>query len=67
MDIAPEDNPDYITLMACINPHRAMVAVMSYDKADDSYRGRKYSGVLSLRAAAALAESWAKALHMEIR
>lgn len=63
----PEDNPDYITLLACINPHRAMVAVMTYDKPDDSYRGKKYSAVLSLRSAAALAESWAAALKLEIR
>lgn len=62
-----EADPDYITLMACVNPQRAIVAVMRYEKADDSYRVRKCSEPLSQKGATALAESWAAALNLEIR
>lgn len=62
-----EDNPNYITLLACTNPHRAVVAVMSYHLVEDSYTIKKCSDALSMRAAAALAESWAQALDLEIR
>lgn len=62
-----ETDPDYITLMACVNPQRAIVAVMHYDKADDGYRIRKCSEPLSQKGAATLAESWAAALNLEIR
>lgn len=62
-----EVNPDYITLLACTNPHRAIVAVMHYSKIDDSYTIGKCSDALSQRAAAALSESWAAAMKLEIR
>lgn len=62
-----EDNPDYITLLACANPHRNVVTVMHYDKNDDSYVIKKCSDALSIRAAQALSESWASALKLEIR
>lgn len=61
------DDPDYVTTLACVNPQRAIVAVMHYDKADDSYRVKKCSEPLSQKAAIALADSWAAALHLEVR
>jgi hypothetical protein len=62
-----DDNPDYITLLACTNPHRAVVAIMRYDKPNDSYKIERCSDALSLRAAGALADSWAVILKLEIR
>ena len=62
-----DDNPDFITIMACVNPHRGVVCIMHYRKDQDSYVQGKMSDALSLRAATALAESWAAALHLEIR
>lgn len=66
-DITPEEDRDYITLMACVNPQRAIVAIMHYRKDVDSYVPGRMSDALSLRAAHALAASWAAATHMEIR
>lgn len=63
----PEPTEDYVTTMQCVNPQRAVVAVMHYDKADDSYRIKKCSEPLSQKGAIALAESWAAALKLEIR
>ena len=59
-------DPDYVTTLACVNPQRAIVAVMHYTKADD-YTIKKCSEPLSQKAAVALAESWAAALHLEVR
>ena len=65
--IKPEPTEDYVTTMQCVNPQRAVVAVMHYDKADDSYRIKKCSEPLSQKGAIALAESWAAALKLEVR
>lgn len=65
--IREEDNQDYVTTMACVNPQRAIVAVMHYDKTQDGYTQRKCSEPLSVRGADALAKSWAAALKLEIR
>lgn len=62
-----DDNNDYITLLATISPHKQIVAVMHYSKSQDSYQIHKCSEPLSTRGAAALAESWAAALKVEIR
>lgn len=62
-----DEDRDYITLLACINPQRALVCVMHYSKPADSYIMGKCSEALSLRAAKALSESWAATLKMEIR
>lgn len=62
-----EVETDYITLLACTNPRRALVAWMVYDKPSDSYTMKKCSDALSLRGAQALADSWAAALKLEIR
>lgn len=58
---------DYVTTMQCVNPQRAIVAVMHFDKADDSYRVKKCSEPLSQKGAATLADSWAAALQLEVR
>lgn len=63
----PDDNPDYITRLACANPQRSIVAVMHYITSQDSYQINKCSDALSHRAALALAESWAAATGLEIR
>lgn len=65
--MANYDENDYITLLACTNPQRAIVAVMHYNRSMDSYMPGRMSDALSLRAAHALAESWAAATKMEIR
>jgi hypothetical protein len=65
----PNEEPqeDYITTLACVNPQRALVAIMHYDKHDDSYRIGKCSEPLSQRGAIALAQSWSAALGLEVR
>lgn len=67
LEKATDPNADYVTTLACVNPHRAIVAVMHFSKADDSYQLKKCSDPLSQRGAAELAESWAKALGVEVR
>lgn len=63
----PTEETDYVTTLQCVNPQRALVAVMHFDKADDSYRVKKCSEPLSQKGAISLAESWAAALHLEVR
>lgn len=63
----PEPTEDYVTTMQCVNPQRAIVAVMHYDKTDDSYKMKKCSEPLSQKGAIALADSWAAALKLEVR
>lgn len=60
-------DPDYVTTLACVNPQRAIVAVMHYEKSDDSWKMRKCSEPLSQKGAVTLAESWAAALKLEVR
>jgi hypothetical protein len=62
-----ELNLDYVTVLACTNPQRGIVAVMHLRKDQDSYVMGKVSEALSLRGANALAESWAAALKLEVR
>lgn len=62
-----EKDSDYVTVLACTNPQRALVCVMHYDKAQDSYVLGRMSDALAVRAARALAESWAAALKLEVR
>jgi hypothetical protein len=64
---AKEINLDYVTVLACTNPQRGIVAVMHWRKDQDSYVLGKVSEALSLRGAQALADSWAAALKLEIR
>lgn len=65
--VFPTEETDYVTTLQCVNPQRALVAVMHYDKADDSYKVKKCSEPLSQKGAIALAESWAAALKLEVR
>lgn len=58
---------DYVTVMACVNPQRALVAVMRYERSGDGYTMKRCSEPLSQRGAAALAQSWAAALGLEVR
>jgi hypothetical protein len=62
-----ESTEDYITLLCCMNPQRSLVAVMRFDKHEDSYKLAKCSDALSHKSARALAESWSQALKLEIR
>lgn len=66
-EFAPEKDSDYVTVLACTNPQRALVCVMHYDRAQDSYVLGKMSDALAVRSAKALAESWAAALKLEVR
>lgn len=61
----PETN--YVTVLACINPQRALVAVMHYSKIKDSYEIYRCSEPLTQKSAGQLAESWAAALKLEVR
>lgn len=61
------DEPDYITLLATVDGQRSIVAIMRYNRHDDSFNIGRCSEALSIRAAKALAESWAAALHLEVR
>lgn len=63
----PEVNEDFITTLACVNPQKAIVSVMHYDKPSDSYKMGKCSDPLSQKGALQLAESWAAALKLEVR
>ena len=62
-----QEQGDYITLMACTNPRKSIVAWMHYDKPSDSYTIKKCSDALSLKGAESLAIRWAKALKLEVR
>lgn len=62
-----DNNDDYITLLPTVNSGRALVVIMTYDKPGDTWRQRKCSDALALRAAQALAESWSAATKLEVR
>lgn len=66
-DDKPEENDDYITMLPTVDNHRALVVIMHYTAASDNWEQKKCSDALSLRAARALAESWAAATGLEIR
>lgn len=58
---------DYITLMACINPNKAIVSHMRFDPVDDGYKVLRCSDALSIRGAYALAHKWADEKKLEVR
>lgn len=59
----------YVTVMDCVGPLRGkkIVAVMDYVKSSDDYKTRKTSNPLPEKAAKTLAETWAKALGLDVR
>jgi hypothetical protein len=60
------DNPNYVTVLPAIHDH-AVVAIMRWNYTGQEYEIQKCSQSLQRNAAEALAQSWAAALHLEIR
>lgn len=58
--------PDYVTVLGR-DDHRAMVAIMHYERVRDEWVQKKVSEVMPYRQAVALANSWAAALQLEVR
>lgn len=62
-----EDNPDYITILDHRNPKMRVVALMKYDKAQDSYVASWCSAAMAPHSATQAAKSTAAGLKLEIR
>jgi glutamate/tyrosine decarboxylase-like PLP-dependent enzyme len=61
------EDADYITMIPTVHHNRALVVIMHFNKATDSWEQKKCSDALSQRAAEALAASWAAATGLEVR
>lgn len=60
--------PDYVTVLPTTDPHKFLVAVMTYHARDDEFIQKKVNREpLPQKAADALADSWAEALQIQKR
>lgn len=59
--------PDYVTMLPTLDPHKFLVVVMHYHAPSDEFIQTKCSQPLPCVTAGALAKSWATALGVEVR
>lgn len=62
-----EENDNYVTLLACLNEGRAVVAYMVYHRVNDEYAIARCSEPLSIRRAREMAQKWATDYKVEVR
>lgn len=62
-----DDEPDFIAILATMDPHKFIVAVMRWSRGDESHRLTRCSKPLSKVDAEGLAAMWAAATHLEVR
>jgi hypothetical protein len=58
---------DYVMVNPAVRPHKFNAVVMRFDHTSQEYVVFRISEALPESAARALAQSWAAAMHMEVR
>lgn len=59
--------PDYVTVLPTTDPHKFLVAIMTYHARDDEFIQKKVSQKLPKDNAHFLADTWAAALQIQKR